>query len=156
MVHRLLSYCGRVWKIHVILEGDGIFNTLPQAECLWTVSLREPRLRWISRCIHNSGHLLHVIMGFTALKLLSEGFGGVIPWNHQYRGFHLNNPTDMNGYSWINFRNTLLGLHIPIFLQSGLGTGSTVEVNFDTLRVRTKPEVRWGGSGGLYMTLGVV
>ena len=51
---------------------------------------------------------------------------------------------------------TLLGLHIPIFLLSGLETGSTVEVNSDTLRVRTKPEVRVGGPGGLYMTLGVV
>ena len=48
------------------------------------------------------------------------------------------------------------GLHIPIFFQGGLGTGSTVEVNSDTLRVRTKPEVRMEGPGGLYMTLGVV
>ena len=59
-------------------------------------------------------------------------------------------------YSQMNLRNTLLGLHIPIFLQGGLGTGSTVEVNSDTLRVRTKPEVRMEGPGGLYMTLGVV
>ena len=59
-------------------------------------------------------------------------------------------------YSRMNLRNTLLGLHIPIFLQGGLGTGSTVEVNSDTLRVRTKPEVRMEGPGGLYMTLGVV
>ena len=56
----------------------------------------------------------------------------------------------------MNLRNTLLGLHIPIFLQGGLGTGSTVEVNSDTVRVRTKPEVRMEGPGGLYMTLGVV
>ena len=34
-------------------------------------------------------------MGFTALKLLSEGFGGVIPCNHQYHGCHLKNPTDI-------------------------------------------------------------
>lgn len=54
------------------------------------------------------------------------------------------------------FQKHFLGLHIPIFLQSGLGTWSTVEVNSDTLRVRTKPEVRLGGSEGLYMTLEVV
>ena len=40
----------------------------------------------------------YVIMGFRALKLLSEGFGGVIPCNHQYRGCHLKNPTDINIY----------------------------------------------------------
>ena len=55
-------------------------------------------------------------------------------------------------YSRMNFRNT----PYSIFLQSGLGTGSTVEVNSETLRVRTKPEIRVGGSGGLYVTLGVV
>ena len=38
----------------------------------------------------------YVIMGFRALKLLSEGFGGVKPCNHQYRGCHLKNPTDIN------------------------------------------------------------
>ena len=48
----------------------------------------------------------------------------------------------------MNLRNTLLGLHIPIFLQGGLGTGSTLEVNSDTLRVRTKPEVRMERPGG--------
>ena len=37
----------------------------------------------------------YVIMGFRALKLLSEGFGGVKPCNHQYRGCHLKNPTDI-------------------------------------------------------------
>ena len=37
-------------------------------------------------------------MGFRALKLLSEGFGGVKPCNHQYRGCHLKNPTDINVY----------------------------------------------------------
>ena len=37
-------------------------------------------------------------MGFRALKLLSEGFGGVKPCNHQYRGCHLKNPTDINDY----------------------------------------------------------
>ena len=30
------------------------------------------------------------------MKLLSEGFGGVKPCNHQYRGCHLKNPTDIN------------------------------------------------------------
>ena len=34
-------------------------------------------------------------MGFRALKLLSEGFGGVKPCNRQYRGCHLKNPTDI-------------------------------------------------------------
>ena len=35
-----------------------------------------------------------------------------------------------------------------------MGTGSNVEVNSDTLRVRTKPEVRVEGSGGLYNDTG--
>ena len=59
-------------------------------------------------------------------------------------------------YSQMNLRNTLLGLHIPIFLQGGLGTGFTVEVDSDNLRVRTKPEVRMEVPRGLYMTLEVV
>ena len=35
-------------------------------------------------------------MGFRALKLLFEGFGGVKPCNHQYRGCHLKNPMDIS------------------------------------------------------------
>ena len=37
-------------------------------------------------------------MGFRAMKLLFEGFGGVKPCNHQYRGCHLKNPTDISGH----------------------------------------------------------
>ena len=48
----------------------------------------------------------YVIMGFRALKLLSEGFGGVKPCNHQYRGCHLKNPTDINIYCVINELNS--------------------------------------------------
>ena len=55
------------------------------------------------------------------------------------------------------FSETLFfAAHIPFFLPNGLRTGATVEVISDIHSVRTKPEVRVAGPGGLAMTLGAV
>ena len=55
-----MTYVRQPGKVIPETLGGGIFHTLPQqAEGLQTISLRELRLRWISRCFYNSGHLLH-------------------------------------------------------------------------------------------------
>ena len=42
-----------------LVTGNLKITTFSGQEKSFTICLREPRLRWISRCIYNSGHLLH-------------------------------------------------------------------------------------------------